>query len=282
MNRKEYISALRAQLHRLPSDDVEDIVKEFETHFEIGVSEGKNESEIAAKLGSPEEVAQIYLSDSVPAFDMAGAGNVCPPPFPMVPVKTGMVIDRGVGPHTAAGFVQGGYARPIANNDPRNRAPKPEPPETTNGHYGAKDKEEYAENTPQTGKTYSTPDYSQQYPSQDPNAVVPASKEHNILFAVLFTIFVFVPVWIAALIILILLIGLPIGLGALSAMLFCWVPSMSVAVGGTVCLAISLAFAAITAAFIAFFAIKGFVLGTIAYIRFLAKGCKSEPKGGNA
>ncbi|MBR6478471.1 MAG: DUF1700 domain-containing protein, partial [Lachnospiraceae bacterium] len=45
------MSALRAQLQKLPSSDVEDIIKEFDSHFEIGLSEGKSESEIAAKLG---------------------------------------------------------------------------------------------------------------------------------------------------------------------------------------------------------------------------------------
>ena len=69
MKRKDYINALRAQLRRLPSDDVEEIVKEFDTHFEMGVADGLTETEIAAKLGSPEEVAQIYLSDAIPDFD---------------------------------------------------------------------------------------------------------------------------------------------------------------------------------------------------------------------
>ena len=281
MNKKEYISALRAQLRRLPSDDVEDIVKEFETHFEIGLSEGKNESEIAAKLGSPEEVAQIYLSDTVPSFDVAAAGNAGAAPFPMVPVKTGMVIDRGVGPQTAAGFATGGFAKPLASDPPKNQAPKAEPEDYRFAHTGAKEHEEFTDVGRQGGKSYDLPDYTN-YPTQDPNAVHPQDKEHHVLFAVLFTIFVFVPVWIAALVLLLLIIGLPFGLGVLSGILFSWVPSLSACVGGTVCLAISLAFGAITAAFIAFFAIKGFVLGTIAYIRFLAKGNRKGVKGGAA
>ncbi len=184
MNRKEYITALRAQLRRLPSDDVEEIVKEFETHFEMGLADGKSESEIAAKLGSPEEVSQIYLSDAIPAFDVSGAQNVCAPQMPIIPVKTGMVIDRGVGPQTAAGFAAGGFARPLVNAAPRNTAPKPEPPSFENAHTGAKDKETYEEPQPQTGKKYDLPDYTQ-YPSQDPNTVKKAGKEHNLLFSVL-------------------------------------------------------------------------------------------------
>jgi len=281
MNKKEYISALRAQLRRLPSDDVEEIVKEFDSHFEIGLSEGKSESDIAAKLGSPEEVAQIYLSDTLPAFDVASAGNVGAVPFPMIPVKTGMVIDRGVGPQTAAGFASGGFAKPLSSEPPKNQSPKAEPEDYKFAHTGAKEHEEYADVGRQGGKSYTLPDYTN-YPTQDPNAVRPQDKEHHILFAVLFTIFVFVPVWILALVLLLLIIGLPIGLGVLSGILFSWVPTLTAAVGGTVCLAISLALGAITAAFIAFFAVKGFVLGTIAYIRFLAKDNRKNVKGGNA
>lgn len=279
MNRKEYISALRAQLRRLPSDDVEEIVKEFETHFEMGMEDGKSESEIAAKLGSPEEVSQIYLSDSVPEFDMSGAQNVCPPQMPIIPVKTGLVIDRGVGPQTAAGFAAGGFARPLVNAAPRNTAPKPEPPTAPNAHTGAKDQETYEEPQRQTGKKYDLPDYTQ-YPSQDPGTVNAAGKEHNLLFSVLFTIFIFVPLWIVALALLMILIGTPVVMGLLSGVLFTWAMEMTTAVAGTVCLAISLAFGAIAMLFVAIFAIKGFVLGTYHYIRYIIK--INGSKGGKA
>ncbi|MBP5492517.1 MAG: DUF1700 domain-containing protein [Clostridiales bacterium] len=281
MNKKDYISALRAQLKRLPSDDVEDIVKEFETHFEIGISEGKKESEIAAKLGSPEEVAQIYLSDSIPAFDMANVQNACPPVMPMVPVKTGMVIDRGVGPQTAAGFATGGYAKPLQNASPKNGSPKPEP-DGPLAHKGAKDHEEYVKTGAQTGKKVDLPDYSQ-YPTQDPSHVVPASKEHNTLFAVLFTIFVFIPAWILALALLIALIAWPVVTGIGTVLLFSWVPGLSAGVAaGTICLGISTALATIGEILVVFFAIKWFVLGTIAYIRYIGKIMSKDSKGGNA
>ena len=39
MNKREYLSALEAQLKRLPSDDVKEIVKEFDAHFDIASSE---------------------------------------------------------------------------------------------------------------------------------------------------------------------------------------------------------------------------------------------------
>lgn len=276
MNKHEYISALRAQLQKLPSNDVEEIVKEFETHFEIGVSEGKTEEEIAAKLGSPEEVGKIYMGDTVPDFSVPSSDDGAAPQFPMIPVRTGMVIDRGIGPQTAAGFARGGYAKPIVN-----AAPKPERPDVPFAHTGAKEKEVYEDVPRQGKKDYQLPDYTE-YPSNGGKHPEPEKKEHNMAFAILFTIFVFIPVWILALGLLVLLIGLPICQGLFSALLFSWVPGMCTGVAGTVCMAISLAFAAIAFLFVAYFAIKGFILGTIAYVRYITRINHKEAKGGNA
>ena len=276
MNKREYLSALEAQLKRLPSDDVKEIVKEFDAHFDIASSEGKTEEETAAKLGSPEEVAKYYLGDSVPDFDVNSAGATVPPPFPIIPVKTGMVIDRGIGPQTAAGFANGRYAKPVVNTPP-----KAEPANVPFAHTGAKEKETYSEPIRQGKKEYTLPDYSQ-YPSKGGKHPEPAAKEHNLAFAILFTIFVFVPLWILALGILVLLIGLPVVQGLMSGVLFSWVPGMCSGVAGTVCMAISLAFAAIAFVFVAFFAIKGFILGTVHYFRYIFKINSGSKEGGNA
>ena len=276
MNKREYLSALEAQLKRLPSDDVKEIVKEFDAHFDIASSEGKTEEETAAKLGSPEEVAKYYLGDSVPDFDVNSAGAAVPPPFPIIPVKTGMVIDRGIGPQTAAGFANGQYAKPVVNT-----APKVEPADAPFAHTGAKEKETYSEPIRQGKKEYTLPDYSQ-YPSKGGKHPEPEAKEHNLAFAILFTIFVFVPLWILALGILVLLIGLPVVQGLMSGVLFSWVPGMCSGVAGTVCMAISLAFAAIAFVFVAYFAIKGFILGTVHYFRYIFKINSGSKEGGNA
>ena len=252
MNKREYLSALEAQLKRLPSDDVKEIVKEFDAHFDIASSEGKTEEETAAKLGSPEEVAKYYLGDSVPDFD------------------------RGIGPQTAAGFANGRYAKPVVNS-----APKVEPADAPFAHTGAKEKETYSEPIRQGKKEYTLPDYSQ-YPSKGGKHPEPEAKEHNLAFAILFTIFVFVPLWILALGILVLLIGLPVVQGLMSGVLFSWVPGMCSGVAGTVCMAISLAFAAIAFVFVAYFAIKGFILGTVHYFRYIFKINSGSKEGGNA
>ncbi|MBO4746472.1 MAG: DUF1700 domain-containing protein [Clostridiales bacterium] len=277
MNKRDYVSALRAQLKRLPSNDVEEIAKEFETHFDIGVSEGKTEEEIAAKLGSPEEVAQIYLSDEIPNFDVASAAEAASDPqFPIIPIKTGMILGRGVGPQTAAGFCDPVVAKPVVN-----RAPKKEPANYKFAHTGAKAKEEYAPVEPQGKKQVDLPDYTM-YPAQDPNRMKPEKKEHNLAFAILFTIFVFIPVWLIALALLLLLIATPILTGIIAGVLFCWAASLTTAVAGTICLGISLIFAAIAELFVAYFAAKGFILGTIAYFRYIFKINGNGAKGGNA
>ena len=187
-----------------------------------------------------------------------------------------MVIDRGIGPQTAAGFANGRYAKPVVNS-----APKAESADAPFAHTGAKEKETYTEPIRQGKKEYTLPDYSQ-YPSKGGKHPEPEAKEHNLAFAILFTIFVFVPLWILALGILVLLIGLPVVQGLMSGVLFSWVPGMCSGVAGTVCMAISLAFAAIAFVFVAFFAIKGFILGTVHYFRYIFKINSGSKEGGNA
>lgn len=62
MNKKDYLDLLRYYLRDLPKSVVEDIVSDYEEHFDIAISEGKSESQIAFDLGSPEDIANEYLS----------------------------------------------------------------------------------------------------------------------------------------------------------------------------------------------------------------------------
>ena len=272
MNKKEYISALRAQLQKLPSSDVEDIIKEFDSHFEIGLSEGKSESEIAAKLGSPSEVAQIYLSDSVPDFDLNTVAQVAPP-MPNNAVKTGFGIGRGVGPAVAAGFASGGFAKPLQNTAPKNTAPKPEP-DGPMAHTGAKAPDITTPVPPQTEKHYQVPQHPE-YPTQDPNHVVPAKKNHDKVFVVLFTVLVFIWAWLIGLGLLCAIIAWPFVTAVCAGVFYGLLASLSgMLFAATLLLAISLSLAVIGELIVAFFAIKGFVIGTIQYIRWAGKTWK--------
>lgn len=61
MNKKDYLDLLRYYLRDLPEIVVEDIVYDYEEHFNIGLSKGKTEEEIAKELGYPDDVAKEYL-----------------------------------------------------------------------------------------------------------------------------------------------------------------------------------------------------------------------------
>jgi uncharacterized membrane protein len=63
MNRKEYIGRLRTFLQGLPIEEIQDILSDYEEHFDIGISKGKTEEEIASELGDPREVAKGYRAN---------------------------------------------------------------------------------------------------------------------------------------------------------------------------------------------------------------------------
>ena len=61
MNRKEFLSRLRAALCSLPEEERESAVKYYEEYFDEGGPE--REQEILRELGSPEDIAQGILQD---------------------------------------------------------------------------------------------------------------------------------------------------------------------------------------------------------------------------
>jgi uncharacterized membrane protein len=63
MTRQEYLSAIRKELSSLSESEVNDIVRDFDEHFEVGLSQGKTEHEISAELGDPVQVARTYFDD---------------------------------------------------------------------------------------------------------------------------------------------------------------------------------------------------------------------------
>lgn len=71
MNREEYLKQLKAALKPLPEDELQDILYDYEEHFDIGLSKGKSEEEISAELGDPKEIAKNHtiISDTDPMDD---------------------------------------------------------------------------------------------------------------------------------------------------------------------------------------------------------------------
>lgn len=63
MNREQFIRQLDELLKKLRDDERRDILQDFEEHFDIGLEQGKTEEEIAASLGSPQQIAKELLAE---------------------------------------------------------------------------------------------------------------------------------------------------------------------------------------------------------------------------
>ncbi|SUB74782.1 DUF1700 domain-containing protein [Peptoniphilus indolicus] len=61
MNKKDYLNLLRYHLGELPKIVVDDIIYDYEEHFNLGIEQGKTEEKIAEELGYPDDIAKEYL-----------------------------------------------------------------------------------------------------------------------------------------------------------------------------------------------------------------------------
>jgi len=64
MNKKEYLEELRKELKKYNVNEVEDIIADYEEHFENKMEEGFTEEEIARKLSVPEAIAIEYAESN--------------------------------------------------------------------------------------------------------------------------------------------------------------------------------------------------------------------------
>lgn len=62
MNKEQFLKSIATSLNRLSDDEREDILEDFQEHFEIGKAEGKTEEEISKSLGSPNQIAKELLA----------------------------------------------------------------------------------------------------------------------------------------------------------------------------------------------------------------------------
>ena len=60
MTKTQYLNELRKELKANSVDDIEDIIAEYEEHFDFKAEEGITEEETARKLSSPQEIAAEY------------------------------------------------------------------------------------------------------------------------------------------------------------------------------------------------------------------------------
>ncbi|WP_163582421.1 HAAS signaling domain-containing protein [Gracilibacillus saliphilus] len=62
MNKKEFLTSLESRLQKLSKEERQDILQDFNEHFEVGKEEGKTEEEIAHSLGSPSQIEKEILA----------------------------------------------------------------------------------------------------------------------------------------------------------------------------------------------------------------------------
>ena len=60
MTKNEFMTRLTNELHKRNVADAADVVEEYEQHFAFKLADGYSEEEIAAKLGTPEELAAQF------------------------------------------------------------------------------------------------------------------------------------------------------------------------------------------------------------------------------
>lgn len=58
MDSNTYLRELEAALKGLPESDIQDILSDYREHFEMGMAEGREPSEIAENLGDPELIGR--------------------------------------------------------------------------------------------------------------------------------------------------------------------------------------------------------------------------------
>ncbi len=67
MNRKEFFKDLSKYLRGIPREDEEDIINDFEEHFDMGEKEGRTEEDLVKSLGDPKALANQFKASIVVA-----------------------------------------------------------------------------------------------------------------------------------------------------------------------------------------------------------------------
>jgi uncharacterized membrane protein len=63
LNKDQFLKQLNSSLNRLSSEERQDILKDYEEHFSIGLEAGKTEEQIANSLGSPNQIVKELLAE---------------------------------------------------------------------------------------------------------------------------------------------------------------------------------------------------------------------------
>ena len=63
MNKEDFLKILHQGIKKLPPEEREDIIQDYEEHFDFGLAEGKSEEKIVQSLGSPTQIAKEILTN---------------------------------------------------------------------------------------------------------------------------------------------------------------------------------------------------------------------------
>ncbi|MCU7558203.1 DUF1700 domain-containing protein [Macrococcus capreoli] len=65
MSKNEFLNRLYQQLQGLDQNEIDSIMYDYEEHFEMGLYDGKSESQIVSELGSPEKIAKELRTTTI-------------------------------------------------------------------------------------------------------------------------------------------------------------------------------------------------------------------------
>ncbi len=63
MNKTDYLNLLKFHLRGIAEEEIEDILSDYNEHFEVGLSKGKSDEEISNDLGDPVLIAKLFKAD---------------------------------------------------------------------------------------------------------------------------------------------------------------------------------------------------------------------------
>lgn len=68
MKKREFLDLLKFYLKDMPNIMIDDIISDYEEHFQIAIENGKTEEQICNELGSPELIAKDYINNEKGRF----------------------------------------------------------------------------------------------------------------------------------------------------------------------------------------------------------------------
>lgn len=63
MNRLEFLNILKSKLSGINQNELNEILSDYEEHFQVGLENGETEENIAKNLGDPIQIANLFKAD---------------------------------------------------------------------------------------------------------------------------------------------------------------------------------------------------------------------------